>query len=140
MGRVIRLLKQKRGSSELVGMVVVLLVMVALVVVSLAGIKLVNEYTTLNEFADQMIVTVSDEGRCGGAAIDSRYAKLSNTTGLSPEIQYTAAYVSAAKRTVQYGELIEMTVSHTAHLKALGIDVPVPLKVTKTALSKQYWK
>lgn len=140
MRKLQRVLAEKRGSSELVGMVVVFLVMIALVVVFITGMKLVNEYTTLNEFADQMIVTVSDEGRCAGTAVDSRYAQLSHSTGLSPAIQYSASFTSAAKKTVQYGELIEITVSHTAHFTAIGIDIPVPLSVTKSAMSKQYWK
>jgi len=135
-----KLLSDNRGSSELVGGVLAIMAIVMALAVCFMGMRLLNEYTVLNTFGDQMIKTVSDYGRCQGAEIDARYAQLADSLHMNPEVSYEASYVSLAKKTVQYGETIKLTATHESGIGFPGFELPVTLTITKTGRSEQYWK
>ena len=140
MMRLKKVLKNNRGSSELVGGVLATIAIVTALAVCLMGMRLINEYTTLNTFGDQMIKAASDYGHCQGAELDARYAQLVDSLHIIPEVSYEADYVSPAKKTVQYGETIKLVATHKTGIGWPGFELPVTLTISKTGRSEQYWK
>lgn len=126
----------KKGISEIVGAVVGLMVLVMALVICIGGIKLVNQYTTLNEFGDQLIKVASDYGQCGGTVYTDTYQKLVSATTMSPIAEFTADFFNAGKKTVQYGEPIKLTLVWEANF---GV-IPITMNITKIGRSEQYWK
>lgn len=131
---------KKGGVNQYVGALIAMLVIIALFVVLSTGMKAINEYSTLSDFGNELSVTVGNEGRCAGDRVDARYKELASATGLEPDVEYSALYVDPEDRTVQYGDTITVNLSCDAKMSALGISVPIPLHVTKTVESQQYWK
>lgn len=133
-------LKSNSGIADYVSALFGIFVLVFALIFVIAGVKLVNEYSTLNEFGEQLIKVAADYGRCAGSQIDDRYAQLSANTKLSPEVAFKADYQDAAKKTVQYAEEINLTLTWEAKLSVASFSLPVQMKITKTARSEQYWK
>lgn len=138
--RAVAILKDKKGTSQLVSAIAAMFALVALLIVCMAGITLMNQYQTLNSFGDQMMRTVSREGACNTTAVNQRYAELQESTGLAPDITYTADFVNAATKTVQYGETIKMELRLETEMSAVFFSIPITLEISKSGESEQYWK
>ena len=80
----------------------------------------------------------------GGTAEEAerRLRELGAETGLSPSVSYEGTeYYNAAKKTVQYGETVKVTLTLETHVRGLGIvRFPVTLVSSHSGLSRRYWK
>ncbi|WBY64706.1 DUF4320 family protein [Thermocaproicibacter melissae] len=136
-----KLLKDKRGGvDQYVSAVIAMLTLLALFVMISAGMKAMNAYNTLNDFGNELAVTVGNEGRCSGERVSTRYNELVSATGITPNVEYTAEYVDSEARTVQYGDTITLRLSMQTSISALKISIPISLSITKSVTSQQYWK
>jgi hypothetical protein len=137
----VKILHDKKGGvDQYLGALFAMLALIALFVALSAGMKAVNEYNTLNDFGSELAVTAGNAGCCSGDRVEARYNELVKATGLKPDVEYSAEYVDSSKRTVQYGGTITIKLSCDAKISALGISASVPLHITKTVESQQYWK
>ncbi len=131
----IKTLKNKQGVSELITTLIGLVIITIMLVISLTFIRVANKQAVLNEFANQMIITVCDYGKTSGSEINDRYEVLEESLQISPDITY-----NKPNSIVQYGEIIEITVKSEENINILGIDIPMEFEITKTGRSDYYWK
>lgn len=128
------------GVNQFVATIVSILAILMFFLALTAGLKAMNEYTTLNNYADQLAATAGNEGRCSGPALQSRYRELETATGLHPTVEYSASYFDTNQRTVQYGDTITVTLTLQTHVAAVGVSIPLNLQSVKSVQSQQYWK
>lgn len=128
------------GVNQFVSTIVSILAILMFFLALTSGLRAMNEYTTLNNFADQLAATAGNEGRCAGTALQGRYSELESATGLHPTVEYSASYFNSSQRTVQYGDTITVTVTLQTHVAAVGVSIPLTLKSAKSVQSQQYWK
>jgi hypothetical protein len=141
MNRIKGVLSGNRGGvNQFVATVVCMLAILMLFLALTAGMKAYNQYSTLNDFANQLVYTASNTGRCSGADIDRRYAELSAATGLSPQYEFSGTWFNSDDKTVQYGSTITLQLTLPTSLSAIGINIPITLQIEKTAESQHYWK
>lgn len=141
MSRIKKLLKDNTGGvSQLIGAIFAMLAIIMVFVALIAGLKILNQYSTLNDFGNQLVQAAGREGQCNGATLDKRYGELVSATGLSPTAEWAATYYNSDDKTVQYGNTITLTLTLKTDLSAVGISIPLNLQVTKTAQSEKYWK
>lgn len=136
-----RLLRDRKGGvDQYVSALIAMLSLLALFVMISAGMKAMNAYNTMNDFGSELAVTVSNEGRCSGDRVEARYNELVTATGIKPDVEYSADYFDTETRTVQYGDTITLRLSMQTTISALHISIPIPLSITKSVSSQQYWK
>lgn len=136
-----RLLRDRKGGvDQYVSALIAMLSLLALFVMISAGMKAMNAYNTLNDFGSELAVTVSNEGCCSGDRVEARYNELVTATGIKPDVEYSADYFDTETRTVQYGDTITLRLSMQTTISALHISIPIPLSITKSVSSQQYWK
>ena len=95
----------------------------------------------LDYYAKEMIEVCASTGRTGEEA-NQRAAELDNEVGLSPIVSYAGTeYFNSSNKTVQYGELIVVTVTCQTTVRGLGVfEIPVTLTAKHSGLSRKYWK
>lgn len=136
-----RLLRDKRGISEMIDVLIGIVAFVAVLVVSIGAYHAVNQYTILNNFATELIQTASDEGKTSDDKIQSRYNELAEATGMNPNVQFSADYWNSGATSVQYGDTIKLVATYDAAVLSVGkYSVPLHLTITKTTKSQRYWK
>ncbi|MFI3327484.1 MAG: DUF4320 family protein [Clostridia bacterium] len=133
-----KILKDKRGISQMITSLVGLFTITIMLVISLTFIRVANMQSVLNEFANQMIITTCDYGTTSGDDIDDRYDQLVDSLQIEPTMTYSASYISGTK--VQYGDLITVTATVSETINILGIEFPFEFESTKTGRSNWYWK
>ena len=129
-----------RGSSQLVAAVAAMFAILVLLFIGIAGVRLLNEYATLDSFANQYVRTAAQEGCTSNARIAAKLEELKESTGLHPVAAFSATYVSGSTTKVQYGDTITLNIKLDTELTAFRMSIPATLKLTKTATSEQYWK
>lgn len=133
-------LKEKKGSGTMIACVVAMFFIMVMVVVGMAGVKLMNEYTTLDTFGDQYIQVMAQEGCTSNNRVIKRFSELVDATGLTPDVKVDAPHVAGSSTKVQYGDTITLHLTLKAKLSAFYVSIPVSLTTTKSAESEQYWK
>ncbi len=128
------ILKDNKGMSELFTSLIGLFVITAMLVISMTFIRVVNRQAVLNEFANQMIITVCDYGKTTGDEIDDRYEQLVESLQIAPEISYNV------NGRVQYGDFIEITAKSDEDINLLGVHIPMNFELKKNGRSDYYWK
>ena len=137
----LRLLKDNKGGvDQFVSALFVMLSLLALFVMISAGMKAMNAYNTLNDFGSELAVTVGNEGRCSGDRVEARYNELVSATGIKPDVEFSADFFDAETKAVQYGSTITLKLSMQTSISALHISIPIPVSITKSVTSEQYWK
>lgn len=129
-----------KGVSNLTSTLVGLLSLTIMLVISITFITVVNVQTSLNEFGNQMIISCQNYGKTDGNEIDARYEQLENTLNISPTVTYSATYFNSIDKTVQYGDLITITLVLEYDINLLGFDETLQFEIVKTGLSEVYWK
>lgn len=136
-------LKNDKGLSNTVGMLVSILLLLIISLVIFVFWRGIAMYNALDEFATELGRAVSLEGRCNGPDIDKRISELETTLGLYPRVTITAdEYYNASDKTVQYGDSITVTVETSGEFNFSAFDIAelIPMKRTKIVQSMQYWK
>ncbi len=130
-----------KGNSQLVAVLISIPVLLLFLCATIGAFAYSNTYNRLDDFADEMIAKAGKIGKCSGTAIDTRYDELQDATKLSPTVEFSATYFDSAKKTVQYGDTITLTL--TLNMKIFefyDFYVPKTLIRVKTTQSEQYWK
>lgn len=140
MKKIIEIFKSKNGISELYSTIVGLMCLVIMLSISINFLGVLNAQIKLNEFATQMLYTVCDEGKTSGTEIDTRYAQLETSLGISPEIIYSATYFDSADGSVQYGDLITLTASYSSTFTIWKYTKTMDYEIIKTGCSEVYYK
>lgn len=136
-----KIFKDKGGFSTAVGMLGAVLLFAIIASCGLGITAQIHQITVLDRFADELATKAGEQGRCGGTALEERYAQLVDSTGLSPTVNYEASYYDRTRQLVQYGDPI--TVSLTMETKVVGFgdfSIPMTLRVKSSEQSTQYWK
>lgn len=129
-----------KGVSNLISTLVGLSSLTMMLVISITFINVVNVQTSLNEFGNQMIISCQNYGKTDGNEIDVRYEQLESTLNISPTISYNATYFNSVDKTVQYGNLITITLVLEYDINLLGFEETLEFEIVKTGLSQVYWK
>lgn len=135
------LLKDKNGFANTIEMMGVSLLLAMLTIAGITLSGYIHNVTVLDRFADEMVAKAALEGKCRGTEIDARYEELAKSTGIRPDISFTAPYYDHAKQTVQYGDAI--TISAQIEVPIIGFgDFVIRDTPTRrsTGQSMQYWK
>jgi len=113
---------------------IMMVIVLALQVFSFLTLKMDMDY-----FAREMVKVATVSGTTKADAITARQQELAEEVGFSPSVTWKATYYKGKK--VQYGNVIQVTISYQASLIGFGvIKVPLTLKATYSGLSQQYWK
>lgn len=132
------IISNNNGISGLISSLCGLFAITIMLVISISFIRVVYQQSVLNEFANQMVITVCEYGKTSGDEIDVRYEQLENSLKLSPTITYDTTYFSGD--TVQYGDTIKLSANIQISLDILGYNYDYDLTITKTGVSEQYYK
>ena len=113
-----------------------MIIVIALNIFSFLTIK-----QDLDYYAKEMIEVCASTGKTGIEATE-RATELDDEVGFSPTVSYTGTeYFNTSNKTVQYGELIVVTVTYHTTVKGLGVfEIPVTLTAKHSGLSRRYWK
>lgn len=133
-------LKSKRGEGYIdVAVMVLVSAMVLAIAINVFG--LVMQKQKLDYFAKEMLSTAGVYGRIG-TETTSRYNELSQQTGLSPTVSWTAAYYDSASKEVQLGDTIQLKLTLNVKFQGTGefTLIPVTLISGGSTLSQRYWK
>lgn len=132
------LLQDTQGVSELITSIVGMFTIICMLVISISFITITNMQSVLNEFANQLIITMCDVGTTSGDEVDYRYEQLENTLNISPTITTTATYF--ADDNVQYGDTIQLSATLDTTISIFGFEYDFEFEIDKTGISEQYWK
>ena len=133
------LLRSKKGISGTVSAVFGILIAAFLMVAGINVCHAINEYSLLNDFANQLKQTAADEGCTDCNKLDNRYQELCDSCGIVPtSCTFTANYFDSSEKKVQYGDTI--TVTMTLDTEMDFCELPLHFTIEKTAKSQQYWK
>lgn len=136
----IKTLKNKRGENYIdtvVGVVAAMMV----IVVALNIFSFLTLKQDLDYYAKEMVEVCCSYGKTCDEVHD-RDEELADELGFVPGISFSGTeYFNATKRTVQYGEVIVVTVTYQTYVRGLGVfKIPVTLTAVHSGLSRKYWK
>ena len=135
-----RILKNRRGDTYFDTVVlVVAAVMVIVLAINIFSFLALKQ--DLDYYAKEMVEVSCAYGKTGGEVQD-RNEELAEQLGLDAEVSFEGTdYFNASKRTVQYGEPVNVTVTYRTYVKGLGaFRIPVTLTAKHSGLSRIYWK
>ena len=135
-----KLLSNKRGENYIdtvVGVVAAMMV----IVVALNIFSFLTLKQDLDYYAKEMVEVCCSYGKTCDEVQD-RDEELSAELGLDPDLSFNGTeYFNVTKRTVQYGEVIVVTVTYQTYVRGLGVfRIPVTLTAKHSGLSRRYWK
>ena len=135
-----KLIRNKRGENYIdtvVGVVAAMMV----IVVALNIFSFLTLKQNLDYYAKEMVEVCCSYGKTCDEVQD-RDEELTEELGLNPGLSFEGTeYFNATKRTVQYGELIVVTVTYQTYVRGLGVfKIPVTLTAVHSGLSRKYWK
>lgn len=137
--RLKNLLKNQDGVSTTVSVLFGILISAFIIVGGINICHAINEYSLLNDFANQLVQTAANEGKTSDGKIEKRYRELCQSSGITPtSFTFSADYWNAAEKKVQYGDTITLTM--TLDTKMDLCELPLHFTITKSAKSQQYWK
>ena len=140
MQRLIKVAKDRKGAGYISTVILVLVSMMVLAV-AISAFSLLATQLKLTRFANEMvgIATV-----CGGITpeVAERYNELSEETGLSPSVSWSADWLDESAKTVQLSDTISVTLEMDTVIDGLGdaVNIPVNLKIRRSGLSQRYYK
>lgn len=136
-----KILKNNDGFSELISTLIGLFCITCMLIISITFIDVVNDQITLNEFSNQMIDIVCDEGDINSSDIMVRFEELETTLGIDAEIEITGSSDGLYDGKIQYGDIITITLTSEYEINLLGIySTTKSFSITKTGRSQVYWK
>lgn len=134
-----RCLKNKRAEGYIDVAVTVLVI--ALVIALIFSIwSMVTLKQDMTYIAGELLEAATVSGRIG-PEVEARFAELCTEAGFTPTVQYSATYFDASSGKVQLGDVITVTLTTEMVLPGFGgFELPFDVSVTKSGLSKMYWK
>lgn len=134
-----RCLKNKRAEGYIDVAVTVLVI--ALVIALIFSIwSMVTLKQDMTYIAGELLEAATVSGRIG-PEVEARFAELCSEVGFTPTVRYSATYFDASSGKVQLGDVITVTLTTEMVLPGFGgFELPFDVSVTKSGLSKMYWK
>ena len=137
---VIGTVRSRRGENYIDTVVGVIAAMMV-IVVALNIFSFLTLKQDLDYYAKEMVEVCCSYGKTCDEVQD-RDEELSAELGLDPDLSFNGTeYFNVTKRTVQYGEVIVVTVTYQTYVRGLGVfRIPVTLTAKHSGLSRRYWK
>ena len=135
-----RKIPNKRGESYIETAVAVVASMMV-IVIALNIFSFLTLKQDLDYYAKEMMDTATIYGRTSNE-VEERHTELCEELGIIPSYDFSASdYFNTAKKTIQLGETVRLTVTYQSAVKGLGVfSIPVTLTVKESGLSEKYWK
>ena len=136
----IKILKNKRGENYIDTVVGVIAAMMV-IVVALNIFSFLTLKQDLDYYAKEMVEVCCSYGKTCDEVQD-RDEELARELGFNPDLSFSGTeYFNVTKRTVQYGEVIVVTVTYQTYVRGLGVfKIPITLTAVHSGLSRKYWK
>ena len=136
----IKILKSKRGENYIDTVVGVIAAMMV-IVVALNIFSFLTLKQDLDYYAKEMVEVCCSYGKTCDEVQD-RDEELTRELGFNPDLSFSGTeYFNVTKRTIQYGEVIVVTVTYQTYVRGLGVfKIPVTLTAVHSGLSRKYWK
>lgn len=109
-------------------------------VTAIAAFKAINQYEMLNQYASGVLQDVCINGSCDNDRLSQTYSGLNDVLGIEPSITFDTTYYNTEESTIQYGTIVKMTAELDTNLSAVGVSIPLHLKIRKVGKSEIYWK
>ncbi len=134
-----KIINNRKGSGY-IELVIAVLVIVFLLVLAVSVWSAAMLKQEMRYICQELIDTATISGRIG-SEVDARFNELCAEAGFTPEITWEASYYDATTKRIQLGDTIQCTLSHEITLQGFGsFTLPFPVTVTKSGLSRVYWK
>ena len=135
----IKLLKNKKGMGYL-EVVILVLVAMMLIVLSLNVFTFLSVKQDLDYYAKEMVTIATTTGKIEGDRISERKEELTEDTGLTPNVTYTANEFDSSGK-IQSGEIISVTLTYNTSFKGFGsLNFPLTISTSYSGVSEIYWK
>ena len=136
----IKILKNKRGENYIDTVVGVIAAMMV-IVVALNIFSFLTLKQDLDYYAKEMVEVCCSYGKTCDEVQD-RDEELARELGFNPDLSFAGTeYFNVTKGTVQYGEVIVVTVTYQTYVRGLGVfKIPITLTAVHSGLSRKYWK
>ena len=137
---VIARINNKRGENYIDTVVGVIAAMMV-IVVALNVFSFLTLKQDLDYYAKEIVEVCCSYGKTC-EEVQDRDEELTAELGISPDLSFDGTeYFNVSKRTVQYGEVIVVTVTYQTYVRGLGVfKIPVTLTAKHSGLSRRYWK
>ena len=129
----------KRGQGY-IDVVISVLVLVFLFILIMSVWSMVTLKQDIRYICNELLATATSTGQVGDE-VTARYYELCEESGLTPTVEFSATYFNAAAKKIQYGEIIQCTVTCQMTLPGFSdFKLPISVTVTQSGLSRHYWK
>ena len=127
--------KKAEGYIDVAVAVLVIVFLLTLIVNAWSVLKVKQD---LNYMCEEIIEAATMSGRIDEEVV-KRFDELCAELGFIPQKDFEADFYEGAK--VQFGDVITCTLTHEVTLPGFGgFSLPLGLSVTKSGLSRVYWK
>ena len=135
----IKILKNKKAEGYIdVAVAVLVIAFILLLLISLWSIIIFNQ--DMKYMCNELLEAATISGRIG-TEVDQRFEELCAEVGFRPSVQYAAEYFDTASGKVQLGKAITISLTHEIILPGFGgFSSPIDITVTRSGLSRVYWK
>ncbi len=135
----IKALKNKKAEGYIdVAVAVLVIVFVLITVISIWSMVTLKQ--DMAYMCNELLEIATVTGKIG-PEVEARFAELCAEVGFTPTVIFSANYFDSASGKVQLGNVI--TCSLTTEMKFFGFggaELPFDVTVTKSGLSRIYWK
>lgn len=129
----------KRGQGY-IDVVISVLVIVFLLVLAMSVWSMVTLKQDVRYICNELLATATATGKIGDE-VTARYYELCEESGITPTVEFSATYFDASSKKVQYGKIIQCTVTCQMTLPGFSdFRLPIKVTVTESGLSRHYWK
>ena len=130
-----------RSGEMFIDVCVMILIFSMLIVLTLNTFSFFVIKQDLDYYAKEMIKVSTIAGKTTGTEIAKRKAELDDETGLNPTVTFDAIYFNNSAKTVQFGDTITLTLTHSTQFHGFGIfSIPITLTAKHSGLSNRYHK
>ena len=134
-----RTILDRRGQGY-IDVVVSVLVIVFLLILAMSVWSMVTLKQDVRYFCNELLEIATATGQIGDD-VEARYHTLCDESGLAPTVEFSATYFDASSKKVQYGKIIQCTVTCQMTLPGFSdFRLPIRVTVTESGLSRHYWK
>lgn len=134
-----RTILDRRGLGY-IDVVISVLVLVFLLVLAMSVWSMVTLKQDVRYICNELLATATATGKIGDE-VTARYNELCEESGITPTVEFSATYFDASSKKVQYGKIIQCTVTCQMTLPGFSdFRLPIRVTVTESGLSRHYWK
>lgn len=119
---------------------VAVLVIAFVLVFAISIWSMVTLKQDMTYMCNELVEAATLSGRIG-PEVEARFDELCAEVGFVPSKDFTAAFYDVASGKVQLGDVITCTLTYEMTLPGFGnFKFPIRVSVTKSGLSRVYWK